>query len=1262
LWLFQNFSFWNKLASLLIKGELLSFIRTLIQKIIPKTDRIAEKADSSSNMHGNRLAEHRSVIVDALNKAVEIFAFHKEKTFDEVMINGIRPIADAVGLDRVVFFALLDMEGEKRLSQVYRWGKSKDGLIFLDKELKVLPSIPVLDNWISITSQGRCVRLRESDYSENEEAFLRYYGIKSILLIPIFTHGEFWGAVSFQDHTNARYFDDGCVDLLNSAVHIFSTAIIREEMTESAQRAIKALKRREKMMNTLNKVAVIFLSQSEESFENTMTTGVREIADMFDLDRFSIWRNINMPDGLYGSQVYRWDRESGGTTIPTKGLESLSYTQHVPSWEKIFTNGGIINSPVRLLPEAATLQSFGVVSAFVAPVFINNIFWGFALHEDRHNERFFDEDSADLMRSASFLCANSVIRSEMENRITNANEFTRSVLDASPLNFTVFNEEARIIDCNDTTLELFGVTREYYLEHFSELSPEYQSEGVKSSEKSAELVRLTLEGEKQVFEWVHRSLSGELIPVEVTLTRTTYNGKYVVLGYQYDLRNTKKMEKNIREQSELIKIKLEQQELVSEISKGFISFGDSQAIVNEAIAKLGRYHDVSMVFIFGVDYQHSSTYLAYHWVADNTPPNIINFNLFGIIKSYFPERLPDSTTTAVVYCEDIAASPEEPFHPLLAVDVNAFICVPLYVEGRLWGIMSVEQLFKPRQWTVNEKGFVAMMASTIAGVIMRDIYTSKLKKALHKATVASKAKGEFLSNMSHEMRTPLNAITGMTAIGRHAKNIERKDYALDKIEDASTHLLGVINDVLDMSKIEANMLELSPIEFNFEKMLQKVVAVVNFRVDEKQQKLTIHIDRDIPKVMIADDQRLAQIVTNLLGNAVKFTPEKGAITLDTHYEGEENGICKIQISVSDTGIGISSEQQKNLFSSFQQAESSTTRKFGGTGLGLAISKSIVEMMGGRIWIKSEQGKGSTFTFTVKVTRGTEEKQGLLTSDVNLSNVRILTVDDDPDILMYFREITQEFGLLCDTAISGEEALRLIDQKGSYHIYFVDWKMPVMDGIQLAHELKTKMPVNSVVIMISAAEWSNIEEEAKKAGVDKFLSKPLFPSTIADTINECIGAAKKQVNETQADITGLFEGRRILLVEDMEINREVVIALLEPTQLEIDYAENGTQAVRMFNESPDKYNLIFMDIQMPEMDGYEATRRIRSFETEMRKKNSSHLNKQTKGVPIIAMTANVFREDIEKCLKAGMDGHIGKPINFDEVMEILKSYLLKTSPP
>ncbi|MCL2832163.1 MAG: ATP-binding protein [Treponema sp.] len=415
-----------------------------------------------------------------------------------------------------------------------------------------------------------------------------------------------------------------------------------------------------------------------------------------------------------------------------------------------------------------------------------------------------------------------------------------------------------------------------------------------------------------------------------------------------------------------------------------------------------------------------------------------------------------------------------------------------------------------------------------------------IKESLDKATAASKAKGDFLANMSHEIRTPMNAIIGMTDIGKSASSAEQKNYSLLKISDASKHLLGIINDILDMSKIEAGKFGLCETVFVFGKMLERVANVVSYRAEEKNQKFEICVDSKIPKILIGDDQRLTQVITNLAGNAIKFTPKEGSIKLDANFLEEENDVCTLRITVTDTGIGISKEQQQKLFQSFQQAENHTSRKFGGTGLGLAISKSIVNMMDGDIWVQSEPGKGSVFGFTVKLKRGSED--------------------------------------------------------------------------ELSRELR-------------------------------------------DT-------------ENGVEISGIFTGRQILLVEDMEINREILTTLLQPTNLAIDCAVNGAEAVEIFSKTPDKYELIFMDLQMPEMDGFEATRRIRAIEANnaasfFETKNvlefaqqTPQLSERPKGVPIIAMTANVFKKDIEHCIKAGMDGHVGKPIDINEITGILQKFLLR----
>ena len=703
---------------------------------------------------------------------------------------------------------------------------------------------------------------------------------------------------------------------------------------------------------------------------------------------------------------------------------------------------------------------------------------------------------------------------------------------------------------------------------------------------------------------------------------------------------------NIKKMSQMQGLRLRQQELISEISKSFVLSGDSNALVNEALKKLGNYHAASSVLVFGIDYDADNTYLAYHWFAGEEPLKLAEVNRLELIKKNFPVNLSDGSVTHVFSCDDVASSPVKDFHALLSVGINAFVCVPLYVESRLWGILFVEQRNSIREWTKNEKEYIYMTANIIAGVIMRNIYDKQRTEALEKAVAANKAKSTFLSNMSHEIRTPMNAILGMTKIGKDTDDVSRKDYAFNRIEDAATHLLGIINDILDLSKIDADMFELSPIEFNFERMLQKAIDIINFRVAEKQIKFSLDLNGDIPCFMIGDDRRLLQVITNLLSNAVKFTPEFGEICLGASLMEEKDGLCQLRIYVKDNGIGISPQQQENLFHAFVQADSSISRKFGGTGLGLVISKRIVELMGGSIEVESEIGKGTLFAFTVKMQCGTKNVVSIFDSSLNLKKLRVLAVDDEKENLDSFKSVFGQININCDVAESGIEACKMIEKNGGYDIYYIDWRMPEMDGMELTRRIKAqKRGKQSVVIMTSAVDWEVIKDEAIKAGVNKYLTKPLFFTSIVECANECLCESDAENKVFKGIGYGEFVGKHILLVEDIEINREIVMSLLDSTGIAIDTAENGIRAVEKFSQNSDKYDLIFMDIQMPEMDGCKATRCIRAMDFD-----------KAKTIPIIAMTANVFKDDIDKFIEIGMNDHIGKPINFEIILSKLRKYL------
>jgi len=707
---------------------------------------------------------------------------------------------------------------------------------------------------------------------------------------------------------------------------------------------------------------------------------------------------------------------------------------------------------------------------------------------------------------------------EMRLKIHEADERVRLMLDTTPLCCSLWDRNFNIIECNEAAVKLFKLNnKEEYLNKFFELSPERQSNGDLSYVLAGKKLKQAFEEGSCVFEWTHKMLDGTPIPAEITLVRTGYGGDYAVAGYTRDLREHKMMMKELEQRDRLLNI-------VNRIAAILLQSGidEFENALLLCMGMVGEAVGIDRVYIWKnhtVNGEHCCTQL-YEW----------SHGVEAQQGTEYTVNIPYSTmgewerTLSSRRCINslVRNMSEEEQAKLAPQGIVSILVLPVFLQEQFWGFVGFDDCHRERIFTENEESILRSGSLLIANALLRnnmmqDIRagTVELEAALEKAQAASRAKSNFLSNMSHEMRTPMNAIIGMTLIGKSASGVEKKDYAFDKIENASTHLLGVINDVLDMSKIEAGKFELSLVEFNIEKLLQKVINVINFRVDEKQQRLTVNLDPRIPANLNGDDQRLTQVITNLLTNAVKFTPENGSIRLNARFIKEENGLCTIQIDVTDTGIGINAEQQARLFSSFEQAESSTSRKFGGTGLGLAISKHIVELMGGKIWLESEPGLGSTFAFTVLLKRGK---------------------DESPEI---FHDADKE-------------------------------------------------------------------------------------------------AAEQPVS---------FLGRRILLAEDVEINREIVQALLEPTEISIDCATNGSEAVRMFGNSPGSYDLILMDLQMPEMDGFEATSRIRALN-----------NQKAETVPIIAMTANVFKEDIEKCLEVGMNGHIGKPLDFNEVMEKLKFYL------
>ncbi|MCL2283986.1 MAG: ATP-binding protein, partial [Fibromonadales bacterium] len=1038
----------------------------------------------------------RNGAIDALNKAVEIFTSHTEKTFEDVMSNGICPIANAVEVDRVIVYCRLKANREM-FGQVYRWDKQAGGTVPLDENLKVLPPIPAVMQWLALSLKGESIVRRLDKMSKEEMNFANAFGIKSIALLPIYTYGECWGAIAFQDHTRQRDFDD-CIDLLYSAARLYANAIIRHDITLEANRAIEIMERQKKMADVLNKSAVMFVSQNKETFDEKMTAGLELICGMAKVSRLSIWRNHVLPDGLRCSQVYCWDKETGSGSSDPK-LANLSYAKFAPEWEELLKHGNIINGPVKILPGSDLFKYNSALSALVVPLFIENSFWGFMLFEDQSHERLFDDDYVEIMRSTAFLCASVLIKTEMEHIITEANELNNTLINSAPISIIIFDENAHIIDCNDTTLKMFNCEKQYFQKHFFDLSTEYQVGGLKSRDKAMVFVRRALKGETVTFEWMHSSKSGELIPSEVTLIRVNYSGKTVGLGYIYDLRNIKKMEviigeaqekahsiaeaspfsyilfdedqqaidcneaalqifgcedkqyfldnyltlfspeiqpngqksvetikailtkalnekktsyewfhqtidgellpmentltplkfkdskyvisfkydlrprkklmDEINRQNQQLTFRLEQQQLISEISKNFISGGDLYALINDALGKLGKNLDVSRMFVFHMDYECLDCHAIYQWYRDCSAPKVKrgpDFDIFSLISAIFPEGWPEGKAVSMVSCADVSASKDEKICELKTYDVMSFLCSPIYVDGHLWGILSAEHCFAPHGWTDDETSFFVMASSIISGAIMRSIYDIRLKESLNKVTSLSKAKDNFLSKISHEIRTPMNSILGITEVQLRNESLPYSTReALGIIYHSGDSLLRIINDLLDLSKIEEKELEITPAKYEIASLISDSVQLNMLQVESKPIEFKLDVDENTPLRFFGDALRIKQILNNVLSNAFKYT-DKGRVSMSVSMEKNEgNYDVTLVFCISDTGQGMTEEQVNMLFASeYSRFDMVSNRLIEGSGLGTAIVRHLLSIMDGDISVKSELGKGSSFTIRI----------------------------------------------------------------------------------------------------------------------------------------------------------------------------------------------------------------------------------------------------------------------------------------------------------
>ena len=575
--------------------------------------------------------------------------------------------------------------------------------------------------------------------------------------------------------------------------------------------------------------------------------------------------------------------------------------------------------------------------------------------------------------------------------------------------------------------------------------------------------------------------------------------------------------------------------------------------------------------------------------------------------------------------------------------ILAFTPVAASVGWTLLSFVPVKDLNVDREnWLLAGVISVGLLILFLFDLFYMLSLNRRLQNAAREAESANKAKTDFLSTMSHDIRTPMNAIIGLTTIAeKNLGDVESTRDSLRKISLASNHLLTLINDILDISKVESGKLKLTPLTFSIVETAENLVNLSQPMVKEKNIEFSFHINRMEKEYLYADQLRLNQICINILSNAIKYTEPGGRVSVEMREEESAlPGCIKLTYVVADTGMGMSPEFMKTMYQPFSRQTDSRVNSIQGTGLGLAITKQMVELMGGTIDCQSEQGKGTTFTVVLDIPLAEKQRE-----DMRLDSTDALIVDDDEILLRTAADTLEALGATVEQARGGAEALEMIrgrhEAGRDYSIAIIDWKMPDTDGIETIRRIRTEVDANIPILLISAYDWSDVEDLAKEAGANGFVSKPLFRSTLYDKINALIGAEPESV-EPEDDYSDLA-GLHILVAEDNDINWEIISTMLGMFGITSDRAENGRVCVDMMRTAEEgSYTLIFMDVQMPEMNGLDATRTIRGMEDPWRA-----------SIPIVAMTADAFSENVTECLNAGMNGHIAKPIDIKLVIKEIR---------
>ena len=837
---------------------------------------------------------------------------------------------------------------------------------------------------------------------------------------------------------------------------------------------------------------------------------------------------------------------------------------------------------------------------------------------------------------------------KMEAALKESEEYFRAVFENAGVGIVSMDGEGRIMQANEQFMDFLGYSWEELQGRCAAeiIHPDYV-------DKSAEFMQQLVNGELQCYQLENRYVrkDGEWRwgDMRSAVIRNAQNEYVATISAVSDITNRKRAE---NEQAR----RLRQEKAMAAISQALLSSDTGAEILEGALQQLVSAAQVDRVYVYENAQEPGET-LQMRLIFEACSPGVDSCAPTEAqqIRPYAPGFLRWQTELAAgrPIMGALDTLPEAERALLEGSDAQSILILPLTVQGEWYGYVGFDDTYLRRDWSSSEVTLLSTTAEIIGAFLARRQAEQEINRAREAAEMATKAKSDFLANMSHEIRTPMNAIIGMSHLTLQTELDRKQEEYLNRIQSSAHALLGIINDILDFSKIEAGKLNMEHIGFVLDEVLDNVSSLISIKAQEKGLELLFNTGRDVPPNLVGDPLRLGQVLINLCNNAVKFT-EAGEIVITTQLVEEDQDGINLRFSVRDTGIGMTPEQISGLFQAFSQADTSTTRKYGGTGLGLTICKRLVNMMQGEIWVESEAGGGSEFQFTARFGRSLEKTEPRYMPTADLVGQKVLVVDDNVtsrEILQNLLEVMRFEVVQAASGMEGISEVELADRTPEpFSLVLMDWKMPGMDGIKASQIIKSnhRLKKQPKIVMITAYGREEVINQAQAAGLDGFLLKPVSASLLFDTIMTAFGkdAPRKTRQPKQseaASVHSILQGARLLVVEDNEINQQVAQEILQSEGCRVDIAQNGQEAVRMVSQK--NYDAVLMDLQMPVMDGYTATGEIRRDE-------------RFRDLPVIAMTANAMAGDREKSLAAGMNDHVSKPIDVEELFRTLAKWMRK----